>query len=247
MSGFLILALMLAIAGIWSIYELHSIGTSVQDLLDENYKSIIAAEKMVEALERQDSGILLLLLGKWEEGQRIINSGDDLFQKNYRIGENNVTVPGEGALIEKIKQEYLIYKTHWGKPIIGTEKQGNLDWYFKNLHSEFLDVKSAVNELKELNEATLYRTASDLKNRANRAVMPGTVAVISALIFSLLFTYFVNLYMVNPIRRMIRGIEDFIKRGKDFDVHIETNDEISHLSLAIRSLCSRVSSAEGNR
>jgi methyl-accepting chemotaxis protein len=247
MSGFLILALMLAIAGIWSIYELNSIGTSVQDLLDENYRSIKAAEMMVEALERQDSGILLLLLGKWEEGQRIINSGDDLFQKNYRIAENNVTIPGEGDLIGKIKQKYMIYKNNWKKPIIGTDKQGNLDWYFRNPYAEFSNVKSAVNELKELNEATLYRTASDLKNRANRAVMPGTVAVISALIFSFLFTYFVNLYMVNPIRRMIRGIEDFLKRDKEFDVSVETNDEISHLSSAIRSLCSRVSPAEGDR
>jgi methyl-accepting chemotaxis protein len=53
--------------------------------------------------------------------------------------------------------------------------------------------------------------------------------------------------MVNPIRRMIRGIEDFIKRDKDFDVSVETNDEISQLSSAIRSLCSRVSPAEGGR
>lgn len=64
MSGFLILALMLAIAGIWSIYELNSFGTSAEDLLDENYRSIKAAEMMLEALERQDSGILLLLFGK---------------------------------------------------------------------------------------------------------------------------------------------------------------------------------------
>jgi len=141
----------------------------------------------------------------------------------------------------------MIYKKSWGKPIVGTDKQGNLDWYFRNLHVEFLNVKSAVNELKELNEKTLYRTASDLKNRANRAVMPGTVAVIAALIFSLIFTYFVNLYMVNPIRRMISGIEDFIKKDKDFDVSFETNDEISHLSSAIQSLCSRVSPSVGKR
>jgi hypothetical protein len=53
--------------------------------------------------------------------------------------------------------------------------------------------------------------------------------------------------MVNPIRRMIRGIEDFIKRDKDFDVSVETNDEIYHLSAAIRSLCSRVSPAKANK
>lgn len=197
---------------------------------------------MIEALERQDSGVLLLLLGRWDEGQKIIGSGDELFQENYKIAKSNITVPGEGELIEKINQQYMIYKDNRVKPIVGTGKQGNLDWYFRNLHMEFLEVKGAVNELKELNEKTLYRTASDLKNRANRAVMPGTVAVIAALIFSLMFTYFVNLYMITPIRRMIRGIEDFIKKDRDFDVSFETHDEMSRLSSAIQSLCSRVSS-----
>ena len=64
LSGFFILVLMLFIAGLWSIYELNSIGSSVQSILDENYTSIHAAKRMKEALEREDSGVLLLLLGK---------------------------------------------------------------------------------------------------------------------------------------------------------------------------------------
>jgi HAMP domain-containing protein len=247
LSGFLVLALMLAIAGIWSIYQLSSIGTSVQNLLDENYRSIRAAELMVEALERNDSGILLLLLGKWEEGKKIVNSADDLFQKNYRIAESNVTVPGEEDIVRKIREQYQTYKNSSGKPIVGTDKQGNLDWYFRTLHAEFLNLKSAVNELKQINEETLYRTASDLKNRANRAVTPGIVAVISALAFTLIFTYFVNLYMVSPIKRMVHGIEEFLKRHREFTVTVETNDEISRLSEAIRSLCSRVPEGERNK
>ncbi len=247
LSGFLILALMLAIAGVWSIYELNSIGTSVQELLDENYKSINAAEMMAEALEREDSGILVLLLGKWEEGRKILDSADNLFEKGFQIAENNLTIRGERDFVERIRKEYTTYKNTWKKPIVGTDKEGNLDWYFRNLHAEFLNVKSAVNELKEINEEALYQTASDLKNRANRAVMPGTVAVISALVFSLIFNYFVNHYMVDPINRMAHAIEDFTEREKTFDVTVETKDEISHLSSAIRSLCSRVSLAERDR
>ena len=60
--GFLILALMLFIAGVWSIYELNSIGSSVPKMLNENYQSIHAGKKMIESLEREDSAILMLLL-----------------------------------------------------------------------------------------------------------------------------------------------------------------------------------------
>ena len=52
LSGFLILPMMLVVAGIWSIYELTRVGTSVQRLLVENCKSINAGNMIIEALER---------------------------------------------------------------------------------------------------------------------------------------------------------------------------------------------------
>ena len=49
LSGFAILTAMLFIAGVWSFYELRSMGGSVQKVLDENYRSIHAAKMLNEA------------------------------------------------------------------------------------------------------------------------------------------------------------------------------------------------------
>ena len=84
LSGFLILAFMLSIAGIWSIYELQSIGTSVQQLLEDNYKSIDASKIMLEALEREDSGILLLLSGKWHLLMRYPSFVNNADRRHYK-------------------------------------------------------------------------------------------------------------------------------------------------------------------
>ena len=69
LSGFLILTMMLLVAGVWSVYELTTIGSSVQKLLNDNYKSINAGKMMIEALEREDSAVLLLFSGKWQQGR----------------------------------------------------------------------------------------------------------------------------------------------------------------------------------
>ncbi len=103
LTGFLILAAMLLVAGAWSIYELRNISTSVQKLLDENYRSIDAAKSMLEALEREDSAILLLLLGKREEGREILQSADGSFEEAYLRVSRNVTIPGEQVYVDKIK------------------------------------------------------------------------------------------------------------------------------------------------
>ena len=244
LSGFLILAIMLCVAGVWSIYELRSIGTSVQRLLDDNYKSINAAKTMIEALEREDSGVLLLLLGRWKEGRSIIELAEISFQRGLQIAEGNITIPGEKDLVDEVKSKYGAYKSKWTKPIVGTPQERNIDWYFNKVHNDFLEVKTSLERLMTLNDQTMYNTASDLKSKAHRAVMPGIVAILSALIFTVIFNYIINYYMVSPIIALAEGIDKFLKYRIPFEVNIESKDELRHLANSIRELSSKVKVGE---
>lgn len=244
LSGFLILSMMLFIAGLWSIYEIRSVGTSAQKMLDDNYKSINAAKMMLEALEREDSATLLLILGKWREGRTIIASGDSLFERGFQIANNNLTVSGEKAYLDSLESSYNKFRALWEKPIVGTKKEGDLNWYFQKLHRAFLDVKVAVNSLMDLNDNVMFQTASELKNRATRAIMPGIVSIISALVFTLIFNYFINYYAVSPIVKITDRIKKFIDNNLPFDVEIETKDEFFDLASAIKTLCARLKTAE---
>ena len=237
LSGFLILAFMLLIAGIWSIYELKTTGSSVQKLLDENYKSINAAAMMIEALEREDNAVLLLILGKWEEGRLIIVSGDSLFEQGFQVAKNNLTIPGEKGCVDSIQINYDKYKNLWQMPIVGTIKQGDLNWYLQTIHQSFLEVKSEVSRLSNLNADVMFATASEVQNKANRAMMPGIVAITAALVFSLLFSYLVNHYMVSPIVRITDRIRKFIDNKLPFEANIESNDELADLEDSIKTLC----------
>lgn len=240
LTGFLVLALMLSVAGVWSIVELQSISAGVQDILDDNYKSIVSAKMMLEALEREDSGLLLLMLGKWEEGRVIITAGDSLFDAGFQIAAHNLTIPDEADHVATIDKAYRTYKDIWERPIVDTEREGNLNWYFESVHRAFLAVKSAVNDLMTLNDEAMFATSSALRNQANRAIMPGIVAILAALAFSAMFSYFVNLYMVRPIVRITEGIKRSVRGRTKFDVQVDTTDELADLAESIRTLAGRV-------
>ena len=239
LSGFLVLTLMLLIAGVWSVYELSSAGTSVQRLLDDNYKSINAAKNMVDALEREDNGLLLLLSGKQDQGRSIIESADSRFQQEFNIAQNNVTILGEQANIDAIESRYKTYKDLWMKAVVDTSTERKLNWYFKEAHQAFLNVKSYVEKLMTLNDKTMYQTASNLKKRAHRAIMPGIVAILSAFVFSIIFNYFISYYFVNPVIQITKGLQKFIKTGEPLNVKTETKDELSALVTSIQQLVAR--------
>jgi HAMP domain-containing protein len=237
LSGFLILAVMLFAAGALSIYELTNIGHSVQSLLDENYKSINAAKNMIESLEREDSGVLLLLSGEWKTGRSTIEDADEDFQKAFLVAKNNVTIPGEASYVEAIMESYEVYRSNWNQSIAGTAKQGDLSWYFNQVHPAFLEAKTQVNRLMTLNDQTLYQTASALKNRAGRAIMPGVVAIIAALIFTAAFNFFINLYFIAPIKELALGIRNYIRKGERSGLRVTSSrDEIADLAAAIEEL-----------
>ncbi len=72
----------------WAVINLVSLGRATDAILSENYRSILAAENMVDALERQDSGILLMFLG--DAGER------DQPVPGKRGGLSRVAGPGQG-------------------------------------------------------------------------------------------------------------------------------------------------------
>ena len=239
LSGFLILAIMLACAGVVSIYELLSIGSSVNRLLSDNYQSINAAKTMIEALEREDSGMLLVLLGNWQTGRKTMESADLAFQQAFETAKSNITIPGEDQYVDGIASKYRDFKDLWMEPVAGTEKERNLDWYFEEIHQAFQAAKSSVQELMMLNDETMYRTASSLQNRASRAIMPGIVAILSSLVFVLIFNYFINYYVIKPINILARAVANNVKTGAPINIEIETKDELHNLASAIKELAAQ--------
>jgi HAMP domain-containing protein len=237
---------MLVVAGVISIREFRWLSNSVHGLIQNNYKSIEASKKMLDALEREDSGILLLLLGEWEHGRRILESADSLFASSFDVAKNNLTEENEGDLIMRIENEYSIYKEKWRRPIVGTDKQGDLVWYKSDIHQSFLNTKKSVEELMTLNQEVMYDEATDLREKSKRAIMPGIVSIIAAVVFSLLLNFFITRYFVRPIIQLTDIVKNLKFGQKYLKTNITFNDEIKDLELAISDMLVRFSNKIDN-
>ncbi|MBN2339594.1 MAG: hypothetical protein JXP48_13785 [Acidobacteria bacterium] len=236
LSGFLILAAMLACAGMLSINELRSIGSSVNRLLNDNYRSVNAAKTMLEALEMENSGVLLALSGKWQRGHDSISAGDRMFQQAFETARNNLTVPGEGECVGAIASAYGEYKRLWTRALEERGGEPPLDRYFDRFHEPYTAARASVDVLMKLNEESLYVTASGLHGRAGRAIMPGIVAIVSSLVFVLIFNSFINHYVIRPIVALTREVRSSTRSGSPLTMKIESRDELRDLAAAVRDL-----------
>lgn len=231
---------MLLIAGAMSIYEFSHIGKSVKSLIEDNYKTLEASKTMIEALEREDSGILLLVSGKWKEGRTILRSADSLFLTAFNLAKNNLTEQDEDKIIKEIEKTYKIFKDKWELPIVGTYKENSINWYLTKVHPCFLNVKLNVESLMNLNQTSMYNEASDLKEQSHRAIMPGIIAIISALVFLILFNFFISLILVRPLKKIIKSVKDYHQSSQNFDADISNQDEFKILQEEIQLLITRL-------
>jgi HAMP domain-containing protein len=184
------------------------------------------------------------MLGRWSEGWAILSSADSLFQAGYLTAAGNVTLDGEADVIRDIETRYRAYKSIWEAPVNDARREDEFAWYFDSPHRAFLAVKASVHGLINLNADAMYGTATRIRRGADRAVMPGIVAMLAALVFSIMFSYFVNLSLVGPIVRITRGITRFVKHQEAFEVRMDGNDELSELATSIGTLVSMVRLAE---
>ncbi|MBU0559181.1 MAG: hypothetical protein KJ799_05110 [Bacteroidetes bacterium] len=246
LSGFIILAIMLLIAGSWSIYKLTEIGNTVENVLKENYESVNIASKMRHALEREDSAILMFLLGETNKADSIFSFADIQFMSQLNFAKKNITLSNEENIINNISVAYNDFVVSW-QFIQSSSEIPKTNYYVKTLHKKFLEVTSSLDNLSLLNETAMYSTAVSIKDKATRAIVPGIVAIISALLFVLMFNYFINFFVVNPIKEFNLHLKRFINTRQQFDYLSPGKDELSELSESIRIVCSYVPPKSNSR
>ncbi len=241
LAGFGLLIAMLFLAGTISIIEFTRLSRSVNSLINNNYKTINAARSMLEALEREDSGILLLILGQWKEGRILLESSDSAFAVSLDIAMNNITEPNEEEYVQRVRDQYRMYRSAWERPIVDTGKEGNINWYQEHVHQYFLNVKAAVDDLMTLNQVSMYREATLLREKSKRAIMPGIVSIAAALLFLFLFNFFISRYFVQPLVRLKNAVQEYHPSDNFLQADISSRDEIKMLENEINQLIKRLS------
>lgn len=239
--SFTLLILMLAIAGIMSIVEFKNIGNSVNEVLENNYQSIELSKSMLDAIEREDSGILLWMLGDTQTGRETIAASDSTFRRSIDKTEKNITEENEEIHIESIKKHYATYRASILDIINHSSSLSeNKRKYDLEATPAFFKIKEAINDLMVLNQDQMYKQSSVVKEKSKRAMMPAIVSIVAAVIFAILLNFFISVYFINPLKQLIKSIKGFYPEQVRLHTHITSKDEIKTLEEEINSLIARL-------
>ena len=233
--GFVILASLLGISGMISIYEFTKLGNAVTTLLDDNFRSMDYAHQMSASLDEQRRNFVEAISRRIVPSFERYDSAKIRFEDNLRSAANNLTLPDEFACVDSIAQSYALL-TQLSDSLMSYHRFVSLEVYVGKVLPRIEQVEREISDLLALNEQKLVQTAAMLHGNPLRTILPGLLIIISSIAFSIIFHYMINLYLINPVRRITKGINDFIKYRRAFDVPLEAQDEVHALREAVKSL-----------
>lgn len=237
--GFGATLLLVVVVWVYAIYNLDRLGSASDAILRENYRSILAAENMIDTMERQDSAILLLLLGYRAEGLEQFRRNEAEFLQWLARAKDNITIEGEAEILETIETEYLNFLTAFSelrdREIAGEEEAAQAH-YQETVLPLFEIVRDQSIALRELNQMTMVAASQRTQQIAGRAVWStvgvGAVAVLLGMAFSL----WLSRILAGPLRKMAAATDRIAEGDYDVELDVDSGDELGHLAQSIMTM-----------
>jgi len=235
--GFGGLLLIILIIGIQSISHLNQLGQSIDVILRENYRSVIACQEMKESLERMDSGILFVLLGEKEKGTELLQKNEAAFKKALQVELDNITLPEEGKKAHHLQDLFKQYQgTLHEMQGIETPVHQKRDAYFSRLFTLFVQIKETADEILQMNQKNMSEANNLARRSAASAKRRMYILLFSGMLVAVGFVLFTGRWILRPINRLIRSAEEIKQGNLELVVQSNSRDEIGQLSEAFNEM-----------
>jgi two-component system, NtrC family, sensor histidine kinase KinB len=234
------LALALIAVGVFAFFALSALGVSSQLILEDNYRSVLAAQRMKEAIERIQQAALFIATGERQLAGAQIDSNQALFGAQFADQERNVTEPGESEATNRLGRLWEDYQRALVELRSLPETAAAKSYFFADLQPVFEAVKDAADEVLRLNQAAMLKksdAARDLARSTNRALLATTGL---ALIVSLLVSVGLTNRWLQPLA-MLTGAVTRVGAG-DFRARATVigHDEIARLAAQFNEMTERL-------
>ncbi len=233
-GGLLLVSL---IIGTQSFLNLSRLGQSIDVILRENYRSVVACQQMKEALERIDSGLLFKLLGDTREGEALVLENTKAFLLALEVEQNNVTLPAEGEKGERLDALFGTYRTLMkGLDDPSAAPAEKRRAYFTRLYPLFTDIKTTADEILQMNQRNMSDANDEARRSASAARSRMLILLFAGFVVASAFIVFSGRWILRPIQQLIRSADEIRRGNLDLVVSGGSRDEIGHLSEAFNAM-----------
>ncbi len=114
------------------------------------------------------------------------------------------------------------------------------NWYIEVYQPQYIELSHEITQYMTGVHNTLGPEVSNLSHTARRTVTPVFITLLVMIVIVLIFYFFMELYVVKPIKRINKSLGTYLAYKTPFDDSINSRDEIRALRDRIAALISKI-------
>ena len=230
------IAVVLIVSGIISILEYRRMSNYVSDMIAEDISSINVAQKLAAVTDDYNLQILTVI------GDDSVNSLPDFDQQGFVSYcdslRSSFSVDNVLPLTDSVLYSYSAYMltSLELENVIQSDFIDSRTWYFERLQPSFQRLSGDIDRLSQAMYADLQENSGNFDRGFYRSIIPGIVAVGVGVILVLLLMFFITTYYVDPLDKMLSGLEEYRSMGRRYGYAFDGDDELAQLNEGITEL-----------
>src|SRR5579862_2484680 len=233
------LFVLLLLTGIYAVALFSKLGGAIDVILRENYRSVVAAQNMKETAERMDSGLMFTLGGEEQRGEAMYKQNLPLFEENLRSEINNITLPGESELADKVQRLHREYVDR-ARVFLAANAGERKRMYFGEMLPLFSEIKDTAGEILRINQESMVHADREARMRSARSINYMAVTVAAGFLLALYVTWHLQSSILSPIKDLTVFSKELGEGRLDQVAPIRSRDELGQLADAFNKMASKL-------
>jgi signal transduction histidine kinase len=227
------------VVGAASLRTTRALGEASQRVLSENYRSVLAAQRMKESIERLDSAALFVIAGRWERALDQARQHRARFEEELRVAEGNVTEPDEPRALADLRARWREYRSEWDAFAL-LDPAAARDAYFARLEPAFVAVKAAAERILEINQDAMLRKSEAARRTADRFLDLMLGATVAALLLGVAATFALTSRLLRPLGELSTAVRRFGTGDVEARAPATSHDEIAGVAREFNEMADRL-------
>ena len=224
------LALALALVGVMAVATLADLGKSGQRILADNYRSVLAAQRMKEAIERIDSAALFLVIGEDARGLRQAAENRPRFESELQVEEQNITEPGEQEAAVELRRNWTSYQRAFDAFVQLPSRDQRRARYLEVLSDGFVRVKDSADKILAINQDAMVQRSESQRHKSELAKTLTILAVLAALLVGLVASGSLVAAALRPVAVLGQAVRRLGEGDLNARVRVHDTGEIGQLA-----------------
>jgi NtrC-family two-component system sensor histidine kinase KinB len=232
--------LALAAVCVFSIVVISLLGSHSQTILKDNYRSVLATQRMKEAIERMDSAALFLVAGQRQKGVEQAEKFRPMFESELKVQEGNITESGEKEFTERLRRAWMQYQARFDRLEKSATAEEARSLYFSELEGAFLNVKAAADEILAINQDAMVRKSDAVRRTAERMNTITISVAFAALVLGLFISTRLTRRMLQPLSELSEATRKIGEGYFEARARVRGHDELARLAQDFNAMAGRL-------